>query len=84
MLHRPQTNIPPSMSHHRSEVRIKPAYDKEALLEQLRKEKLKARQMNASSVYLRRQLSQTKQHPKPVPSAFPVHHSIESSLKREL
>jgi hypothetical protein len=50
----------------------------------LRKEKAKARQMNASSGYLRRQLSHSK-HPLHPPSAAALpHRSIETSLKREL
>jgi hypothetical protein len=72
------------MVHHRSEVKLRAAFDKESLLDQLRKEKVRGKKMNASSGYLRRQLSHTKQPPVPVPAPATVlaHRSIAASLKR--
>lgn len=63
------------MSQHRSGAKQKQAFDKESLLDQLRKEKIRSRKMNASSGFLKRQLSHSKQTTAAVvhPSS---HHSI--------
>lgn len=58
------------------------AFDKENLLEQLRQEKIKHREMSACNGILKRQISQSKQ---PAPQlTISVSATISGSLKREI